>query len=170
MGVGAETFEGRAIPFLIGGGGERRTRDIAAREADEWNYHAPDVQTFREKSAALDGRCREIGRDPAGIRRSLMRGYLLGRDRDELVGRVTRLAGIMPRLRGLEPEAAIEALRERWFIGTPEEVQGQMGPYADAGVELFMLQHFLLDGAAGLELLAAEVVPGLADAGLARGR
>ena len=165
-----QTFEGRDIPLLVGGGGERRTRDIAAREAAEWNYFAPDVETFREKSAALDERCREIGRDPAGIRRSLMRGYLLGRDRDELLGRIEQLAEVMPRLRGLEPEAAVESLRERWFIGTPEEVAGQMRPYAEAGVDLFMLQHFLLDDAGALALLASEVVPELAGAGTARAR
>jgi alkanesulfonate monooxygenase SsuD/methylene tetrahydromethanopterin reductase-like flavin-dependent oxidoreductase (luciferase family) len=163
-----QTFEGRDIPFLVGGGGERRTRDIAAREADEWNYLAPDLRTFREKSAALDERCREIGRDPARIRRSLMRGYLVGRDRDELEGRVRRLGDVIPRLRGLDAETAADALRERWFIGSPGEVVSQMRAYAEAGVDLFMLQHFLLDDVAGLELLAAEVVPGLADVGSPR--
>jgi alkanesulfonate monooxygenase SsuD/methylene tetrahydromethanopterin reductase-like flavin-dependent oxidoreductase (luciferase family) len=158
-----QTFDGRDIPFLVGGGGERRTRDITAREASEWNYLAPDVETFRDKSAALDERCREIGREPSEIRRSLMRGYLLGRDRDELLGRIGRLAGVVPRLRGMEPEVAIESLRERWFIGTPEEVVGQMRRYAEAGVDLFMLQHFLLDDADALALLAGEVVPGLSN-------
>ena len=50
-----QTFEGRDIPFLVGGGGERRTRNIAAREADEWNYSAPDLRAFREKSAVKIG-------------------------------------------------------------------------------------------------------------------
>jgi len=37
-----------------------------------------------------------------------------------------------------------------------------MRPYAQAGVDLFMLQHFLLDDAAALELLAEAVAPALA--------
>jgi len=37
-----------------------------------------------------------------------------------------------------------------------------MRPNAEAGVDLFMLQHFLLDDAAALELLANEVIPALA--------
>jgi alkanesulfonate monooxygenase SsuD/methylene tetrahydromethanopterin reductase-like flavin-dependent oxidoreductase (luciferase family) len=67
-----QTFEGRDIPFLIGGGGQRRTRAIAAREASEWNTGAPDAGTYRAMAAGLDERCREIGRDPSEIRRSLM--------------------------------------------------------------------------------------------------
>lgn len=156
-----QTFAGRPLRLLIGGGGERRTRDITAREASEWNYSAPDVETFREKSSALDARCREIGRDPGEIRRSLMRGYLLGRDRKELHERLAQVAGVIPRLQGGEPEGIIATLRERWFVGTPEEVADQMRRYAEAGVELFMLQHFLLDDRDALELLAAEVVPAL---------
>ena len=158
------TFTSREIPLLIGGGGERRTRDITAREAAEWNFLTPDVETFREKSASLDARCREIGRAPSEIRRSIMRGYLIGRDEAELRLRVARLGEVIPRWRGAEAEQALMALRERWFVGTPEQVVDQMRPYAEAGVDLFMLQHFLLDDAAALELLANEVIPALATA------
>ena len=157
-----QTFTSREIPLLIGGGGERRTRNITAREAAEWNFSTPDVETFKEKSAALDARCREIGREPAEIRRSMMRGYVIGRNEAELHRRVTDLGEVIPRWRGAEPEQALVALRQRWFVGTPEQVVEQMRPYAEAGVDLFMLQHFLLDDVAGLELLAHEVIPALA--------
>ena len=156
-----QTFTSREIPLLIGGGGERRTREITAREAAEWNFAAPDLETFREKSAALDARCREVGREPLEIRRSIMRGYVLGRDEAELRDRVYRVAEVIPRLQGMEPEAALTALRGRWFVGTPEEVVDQMRNYVEAGVDLFMLQHFLLDDAEALELLASAVAPAL---------
>lgn len=157
-----QTFTTRSIPLLIGGGGERRTRNITAREAAEWNYSTPDVETFKEKSAALDARCLEIGRDPTEIRRSIMRGFLIGRDEAELYGRLERVPEFVPRLRNLEPDQILAALGERWFVGTPEQVVDQMRPYAEAGVDLFMLQHFLLDDAASLELLAQDVIPALA--------
>jgi len=157
-----QTFTSREIPLLIGGGGERRTRNITAREAAEWNFLTPDVETFKEKSAALDARCREIGREPTDIRRSMMRGYMIGRDEAELRRRVRDLGEVIPRWQGVAPEQALEALRERWFVGTPDQVVEQMRPYAEAGVDLFMLQHFLLDDAAALELLANEVTPALA--------
>lgn len=163
-----QTFAGRDIPLLIGGGGERRTRDIAAREAAEWNYSAPDVEAFRLKTAALDERCRELGRDPREIRRSIMRGFLTGRTRDDLRDRAAAAAEVVPRLRGQEPDALLASLRERWFVGTPEEVVEQMRGYAEAGADLLMLQHLLLDDRDALELLAAEVLPALAGAGADR--
>jgi alkanesulfonate monooxygenase SsuD/methylene tetrahydromethanopterin reductase-like flavin-dependent oxidoreductase (luciferase family) len=150
-----QTFAG---PLLIGGGGKRRTRTIAAHEAAEWNTGAPDAETFRAMSSALDERCRELGRDPSKIRRSLMKGCLLGRDARELRERAARAAEVVPRLGGGDPDTVLAAARERWFVGTPEEVAAQMRPYAAAGVELFVLQHFLLDDRDALELLA-EVQP-----------
>src|SRR5205807_2693575 len=136
-----------AGPLLIGGGGERRTMTIAAREAAEWNMVPTDPDSFRAKSAVLDQRCREVGRDPGEIRRSMMRGYLVGRDRAELLERFRRLGEVIPRLQGVEPEQALAGLAQRFFVGTPHELVAQMRPYAEAGVELFMLQHFLLDDA-----------------------
>jgi alkanesulfonate monooxygenase SsuD/methylene tetrahydromethanopterin reductase-like flavin-dependent oxidoreductase (luciferase family) len=149
-----QALEGREVPFLIGGGGRRRTRTIAAREAAEWNTGAPDAEAFRAMSAGLDERCRELGRDPSGIRRSLLKGYLLGRDRDELRERAIRLAEVLPRYAHEDPDAILEAARGRFLLGTPDEVLAQMRPYADAGVDLFVFQHYLLDDRDGLELLA----------------
>jgi len=157
-----QTFAGRDIPFLIGGGGPLRTRTIAAREASEWNTGAPDAETFAAMSAALDERCRELGRDPAEISRSLMKGCLVGRDAAELRSRAELMAEVVPRLQVGDPDAVLAAARERWFVGTPEEVVAQMRPFAEAGVDLFMLQHFLLDDRGVLELLAREVAPALA--------
>jgi len=161
-----QTFTSREIPLLIGGGGERRTREITAREAAEWNFPTPDLETFKEKSAALDARCRELGREPSTIRRSIMRGYVIGQDEAELRRRMTQLPEVIPRLRGLDAEQALVALRERWFVGTPQQIVDQMRPFAQAGVDLFMLQHFLLDDAAALELLAEAVAPALATVSL----
>ena len=156
-----QTWGDRPLRLLIGGGGERRTRDITARHAAEWNFMAPDPETFRQRSAALDARCREVGREPSQVRRSMMRGYLIGRDQAELCDRLERAAEVVPSLRGDDAAAILAGLRERWFVGTPEEIVDQIRPYAEAGVELFMLQHFLMDDRDALELLASEVVPNL---------
>jgi alkanesulfonate monooxygenase SsuD/methylene tetrahydromethanopterin reductase-like flavin-dependent oxidoreductase (luciferase family) len=159
-----QVFEGREVAFLIGGGGPRRTRTIAAREAVEWNTGAPDAGTFRAMSAGLDDRCREIGRDPGAIRRSLMKGCIVGRDLGELRRRAVEIAEVVPppRLAGESADAILASARQRWFVGTPDEVAAQMRPFAEAGVDLFLLQHFALDDAGSLELLALEVAPRLA--------
>ena len=155
---------GHPIPFLIGGGGEKRTLAIAAREASEWNLNGHDVDGFRAKSRLLDERCREIDRDPSQIRRSVMAGYLIGRNQAALEMRAMRLAEVIPPFQGMSAAAIVSSLREqagRWFVGTPDEIVATLDPYVGAGVDLFMLQHYLLDDTEGLELLAGEVMPRL---------
>src|SRR5919199_4736536 len=61
-------FDGRPVRLLMGGGGERRTLAVAAREAAEWNLLGADPETYRAKAAVLAERCREAGRDPDEIR------------------------------------------------------------------------------------------------------
>jgi alkanesulfonate monooxygenase SsuD/methylene tetrahydromethanopterin reductase-like flavin-dependent oxidoreductase (luciferase family) len=156
---------GHRIPILIGGGGEKRTLAIAAREASEWNLLGHDADDYRAKSALLDERCREVGRDPSEIRRSQMAGYLIGRDEAALEARALRLAEVLPSLQGESAAAIVSWLREqtgRWFAGTPEEIVEKLRPYVAAGVDLFMFQHYLLDDMEGLELVATQVMPRLA--------
>jgi alkanesulfonate monooxygenase SsuD/methylene tetrahydromethanopterin reductase-like flavin-dependent oxidoreductase (luciferase family) len=152
------------LPILIGGGGEKRTLTIAAREASEWNLLGYDPDAYRAKTQLLDERCREVGRDPSEIRRSVMAGHLVGRDQAELEGRALRLAEVLPSLQGQSGAEVVSTLRDqsgRWLVGTPAEMVEQMRPYVAAGVDLFMLQHYLLDDMEGLELLASEVMPRL---------
>lgn len=60
----------RAIPVLIGGGGEKKTLRTVARHANIWHSFS-DLATLIRKSAILDGHCEAIGRDPAEIERSV---------------------------------------------------------------------------------------------------
>ena len=71
------------------------------------------------------------------------------------------MAEVRPRLKRDSPDEILEAAAKNGFVGTPQEVAGQIREYAKLGVELFMLQHFLLDDTDGLELLAKEVMPAL---------
>jgi alkanesulfonate monooxygenase SsuD/methylene tetrahydromethanopterin reductase-like flavin-dependent oxidoreductase (luciferase family) len=151
----------RPLPFLIGGGGQRRTLPLAARHAREWNAMG-DVESWAESSAVLDRCCRDIGRDPGEIRRSVMTGYVVGRTRDELRERALAMAGVMPHLEGMAPDDILETLGQRMAVGTPDEVAARLRGYAEAGADIIMLQHFLLDDGDQLELLAKEVAPALA--------
>lgn len=58
------------LPILIGGGGEKVTLKLTAQYANMWHGFGP-IETFKHKSAVLDEWCREIGRDPAEIVRSV---------------------------------------------------------------------------------------------------
>ena len=60
----------RAIPVLIGGGGEKKTLRLVARHADIWHSFS-DVETLRRKAGILAQHCHDIGRDPAQIELSV---------------------------------------------------------------------------------------------------
>ncbi|MEN9937015.1 MAG: hypothetical protein RLZZ387_3594 [Chloroflexota bacterium] len=60
----------RKIPVLIGGGGEKVTLKLTARHADMWNGFGPP-ESYKHKNGVLDGWCRELGRDPAAIERTV---------------------------------------------------------------------------------------------------
>jgi alkanesulfonate monooxygenase SsuD/methylene tetrahydromethanopterin reductase-like flavin-dependent oxidoreductase (luciferase family) len=57
-------------PIMIGGAGDRVLR-IVAEHADIWNYPGPPDAAFRERDKALVEQCAVVGRDPAGITRSM---------------------------------------------------------------------------------------------------
>jgi probable F420-dependent oxidoreductase len=59
----------RAIPVLVGGGGERKTLRYTAQHADIWHGFG-DAATVARKSRILDRHCADIGRDPVEIERS----------------------------------------------------------------------------------------------------
>ena len=80
------------LPLLIGGSGEKRMLRIVARDADIWNGEG-DPDTYARKAAVLDGHCREIGRDPGAIRRTV--GVTPICVRDSRAGAVDALAAIL---------------------------------------------------------------------------
>lgn len=150
------------IPLLIGGKGAKRTLPLVAREAREWNLSSLNPDAFRDHTAALDQCCRDIGRDPTTIRRSMMTGYIIGRDRAELEERAALVSALIPALRPMSPHEVLENRKDVWLVGTPDEIAARMREVGRLGVDLFMLQHFLLDDGDALRLLAEEVIPAVA--------
>jgi alkanesulfonate monooxygenase SsuD/methylene tetrahydromethanopterin reductase-like flavin-dependent oxidoreductase (luciferase family) len=150
------------IPLLMGGKGAKRTLPLVAREAMEWNLSRLDAEMFRERRAVLEQCCRDIGRDPGTIRRSVMTSYIVGRNQAELRERAAQVSQLIPDLRALTPDEVLEHRKSAWFVGTPEQIAGRMREFAALGVDIFMLQHFLLDDSDALRTLAEEVIPAVA--------
>jgi len=77
----------RAIPVLIGGGGERKTLRLVAEHADMWHSFA-SADEFPAKSAVLGRHCVDVGRDPSSIERSaaVSNGGALITNAETLVG------------------------------------------------------------------------------------
>ena len=132
-------------PILIGGNGPKLVLPLAARYGDEWNgiYRSP--AQFKELSDRLDKLLIDVGRQPADVARSQMKGLVFGRDQAELQ-------------RNLDGRDA-EALLERGMIvGTPSAVVDQLAQLAEVGMQQVMFQWFDMDDLDGLEAFAQTVL------------
>ncbi|HYM96031.1 MAG TPA: LLM class flavin-dependent oxidoreductase, partial [Candidatus Sulfotelmatobacter sp.] len=151
-----------SIPLLMGGRGEKRAMPMMAKEAAEWNVGFDGPERYRHQSEVFDACCRDIGRDPSSVRRSIMTSYLVGRDRDELRERASQIGNVVPRFKDIPPDEVLKMAAESWLVGTPDEVSQKIREMAKLGIELVMLQHFLLDDDDALRLLAEQVIPAVA--------
>lgn len=124
-------------PLWIAGGGEQLTLRTVARYADYSNFMG-SLEQVQHKNAVLDGHCRQIGRDPAEIKRSVNLNVFLGKPADfdrlmlESGRRESDLAGLKSMLYPMEAPALIDrlaALRDQANVHTliayfPDAVRG----------------------------------------------
>jgi F420-dependent oxidoreductase-like protein len=137
-------------PFLIGGGGERRTLRIVAQYADIANVMGtPDE--VKHKFAVLDEHCAKLGRDPKSIRRTIQAPLFLNED----PGFRDRVLQGFAAARGGTPEEAAEGL----LIGGPDEVIEKIKRYEAAGVEEMYVALWPRFFPAVAQRFIAEVLP-----------
>jgi F420-dependent oxidoreductase-like protein len=143
-------------PIIVGGEGRPRSLRMAARYADEYNMSSSGPELCAEKFALLDEECRKIGRDPATIRKSIMVGFLMGKDRAEFERRIVDLLAMIGE-RGTDPQAWLEEHRLRWIVGTPDEARAAAARFAATGADRLMLQDMLPRDHDMIRLAAAEL-------------
>jgi alkanesulfonate monooxygenase SsuD/methylene tetrahydromethanopterin reductase-like flavin-dependent oxidoreductase (luciferase family)/predicted kinase len=80
------------IPVVVGGSGERRTLEIAARLGDACNLPS-DEDVLRHKLAVLDGHLAAAGRTRADVAVTVLDLPVVGGDREDVWARVERLRG-----------------------------------------------------------------------------
>jgi F420-dependent oxidoreductase-like protein len=136
-------------PVIVGGGGARRTPELAARFADEFNIPFASVAATARQFQRVRAACEAAGRDPAGIVLSAAQTICCGATEAE----VARRAAAIGRDR--------RDLRDNAVAGTPDEVVARLGAFAEAGASRVYLQVLDLDDLEHLDLLAAEVAPRL---------
>nr|WP_042189620.1 LLM class F420-dependent oxidoreductase [Kibdelosporangium sp. MJ126-NF4]CEL18786.1 putative monooxygenase [Kibdelosporangium sp. MJ126-NF4]CTQ96361.1 putative monooxygenase [Kibdelosporangium sp. MJ126-NF4] len=137
-------------PVIIGGRGAKRTPALAARFADEFNlpFTSPDVAAAQYER--VDEACRAIGRDPAGMIRSIAQVVCVGWDDAQ----VARRAAVLGR--------DVDELRSKGLAGTPAEVVDRIGQWREqTGISRIYLQILDLNDLDHLDLIAAEVAPQL---------
>ncbi|MEV0395768.1 LLM class F420-dependent oxidoreductase [Polymorphospora rubra] len=134
-------------PVLLGGHGAKRTPQLTARYADEFNVPFAGVDDTRTRFERVRAACAEGGRDPRSLRLSNALVLCCGRTEAEVNRRAAAI--------GREPDE----LRANGLAGSPAEIVDKIGRYAEIGTERVYLQVLDLDDLAHVELVAAEVAP-----------
>jgi alkanesulfonate monooxygenase SsuD/methylene tetrahydromethanopterin reductase-like flavin-dependent oxidoreductase (luciferase family) len=130
----------------VGGKGKRRTPQLAARYADEFNIPFESVEFARAQFARVRAACEEINRDPDSLVYSNALVLCCGKDEAE----VRRRAEAIGR--------DADELRQDGLAGTPDEVVARIEQYAAVGAARLYLQVLDLSDLDHLELVAAEVM------------
>ncbi|MBA3338890.1 MAG: LLM class flavin-dependent oxidoreductase [Geodermatophilaceae bacterium] len=134
------------VPIIVGGGGEQRTLDIAARLADGCNLPAA-LAGLEHKLAIFRAHLDRAGRDPAEVQITVLDLPLVGRDPDD----VERL---VEKLRGRQPASTYRKLHQ---AGTVADHIGRYRQLAEAGVGTVFVAMPDLSGPAQIEKFASIV-------------
>jgi F420-dependent oxidoreductase-like protein len=135
-------------PILIGGNGATKTLGLVVQYAAEWNAVFIPLPTYQERTARLTDLLAERGRDPRSVKRSLMTQVIYGKDDAQMSAKLAA--------RGTTAE---DAIARGLLVGTRSALIDQIGAFAAAGVERFMLQWIDQDDIDGLERMARDLLP-----------
>lgn len=130
-------------PIWIGGESERVHR-IAARAADGVNIRWWTPEQFTKRGPYLDSLCREYGRDPATLKRSLLALLVVDHDQARVDSIKRQFAAI--------PSTGIIA-------GSPAQCASAILKYVAAGVCHFVFAIPYVERFHMLELVGKEVLP-----------
>src|ERR1700733_5691507 len=122
-------------PLLIGGSGGRRSGQLAARYADEYNTVFPTPEEVATRRARLVRACQAAGRPMLAF--SVMTGVVVGADESELSERAARLEQRI----GLEAGSLLRDPPHGWIVGTVERAAEQLRALGGAGVDRAFCQH-----------------------------
>ena len=134
-------------PVIIGGKGKRRTPELAARYADEFNLPFVSLEFTGEQFRRVHKACADLGRDPGELVYSNALVLCCGASEDE----VRRRAAAIGR--------DVDELRDNGLAGSPAEVVDRIGRFGELGAQRVYVQVLDLDDLDHLELVAAEVLP-----------
>jgi len=126
-------------PLVLGGTVKPRFAALASRYATEVNTLGAPNDELRERKATLDRACAEAGRDPASLGYSVMTACFVGETEGDVLDRVARFLAI--RGTDSDPAALVAERRDRWLVGTVDEVVERIVELRELGVSRVFLQH-----------------------------
>ena len=149
---------------MIGGGGERKTFALAARDAQHLNIICSPSELPR-KIEALDARCAEAGRERSSLETSFLAFVMI----DENGDRAREQQKQMLRAQGSDPDAMSDdefrAATERHFVGTPDDVAADLkARVLDQGVDGLVINLPATGHIEGAVELAGRTLRPLVDA------
>lgn len=133
-------------PIIMGGFGARRTPELAARFAAEFNVPFFPLRDFATQRDRVRAACELAERDPDDLVFSAALVLCCGSDETELGMR----AGNIGR--------SVDELREHGAAGTPSEVLDKIADWAEAGAERIYLQVLDIDDLEHLHLVSESVL------------
>jgi F420-dependent oxidoreductase-like protein len=137
-------------PVVVGGHGKKRTPELAARFATEFNVAFSHTDVVAAQFERVDAACEAIGRDPKELVRSVAHTIAVGRDDAEVDRRALTIG------------RDVAEMRRTGFTGTPAQVVDALGEWREkTGVTRVYMQLLDLADIDQVELIAAEVAPQL---------
>jgi F420-dependent oxidoreductase-like protein len=136
----------RRVPLIVGGDGPKRTPELAARYATEYNIGFVGDEKTLAAIERVRAAAEAIGRPADDLRYSVAQPTVAGRTEEEFRRRAAAI--------GADPEQ----LRRSNLGGTVNELVDRIGRFAEMGAARVYLQVLDVADEDHLELLAAEVL------------
>jgi len=147
----------RPIPVIIGGRGTRRTPDLTARFAAEYNTGGT-LADWVERCDRVRAACERIGRDPGSLRYTHMPATIVGLTEADAWKRAEirfRHAGQSGDVKAWIAEQQTRGM----LFGSVGQVSDRMRSYVDAGCDRFYMQIVPSPEDEHVELIAQELMP-----------
>ena len=139
-------------PVIVGGRGPKRTPDLAARYADEFNMPFKSVAETAAAYERVREACDRAGRDASGrAPLTLSAGIVVAIGRTD--AEAQRRAAPLHVTSALPPEDPV--------VGSPAQLVDRIGEFAAIGASRVHLRLIDFDDLDHVELIAAEVLPRL---------
>ncbi|WP_089155231.1 LLM class F420-dependent oxidoreductase [Micromonospora sp. NBS 11-29] len=139
-------------PLIVGGKGPKRTPELAARYADEFNMPFKNVAETAAAYERVREACDRMGRDASGRPPlTLSAGIVVAIGRTDAEAR--RRAAPLHVTSALPPEDPV--------VGSPAQLVDRLGEFAAIGTTRVHLRLIDFDDLDHVELIAAEVLPQL---------
>jgi alkanesulfonate monooxygenase SsuD/methylene tetrahydromethanopterin reductase-like flavin-dependent oxidoreductase (luciferase family) len=139
-------------PPLWVGGTDSRVMKIVAEFADGWNiafYPSNTPEGYSRKVEALEGYCKEVGRDPKQLRKSWMGEIVMGDTKADVEREVTKLK---------PADMTNDQYKIARIMGTPDEVITQIQTYVKLGASYLMIRFPHIETLEPLRSFAEQVM------------